>query len=83
MRDQIDELTVPELRRLLEVALPLAEREAQKLVAWSSWRREMRVIEHDSAITDIANGLNMPVLALSILLNCGSSTNKLFEGLSA
>ena len=37
--DQLDELTVPEVRWLLEVALPLAERSPQKLVAWSYWRR--------------------------------------------
>jgi hypothetical protein len=35
----MDDLTVPETRRLLEVALPLSERSARKLLAWSYWRR--------------------------------------------
>jgi SRSO17 transposase len=37
--DQVEELTVPEVRRLLEVALPLASRSARELLAWSYWRR--------------------------------------------
>ncbi len=70
--DQIDELTVPELRRLLAVVLPLSECSARKLLAWSYWRREIRVIGRGFAIIGIASGPNMLVLAQWILLNYGS-----------
>jgi hypothetical protein len=32
-------LTVPEARRLLEIALPLPDRAARERLAWSLWRR--------------------------------------------
>jgi hypothetical protein len=32
-------LTVPEVRRLLEIALPLPERSSRERLAWSLWRR--------------------------------------------
>jgi hypothetical protein len=35
-------LTVPEVRRLLEVALPLPERPPELRLAWSLWRRAKR-----------------------------------------
>ena len=36
------ELTVPEVRRLLEVALPLPYRSRELRLAWSLWRRAKR-----------------------------------------
>jgi hypothetical protein len=36
------ELTVPEVRRLLEVALPLPYRSQELRLAWSLWRRAKR-----------------------------------------
>jgi hypothetical protein len=36
------ELTVPEVRRLLEVALPLPHRTREFRLAWSLWRRAKR-----------------------------------------
>lgn len=36
------DLTVPEVRRLLEVALPLPPRSAELRLAWSAWRRAKR-----------------------------------------
>jgi len=36
------ELTVPEVRRLLEVALPLPDRPRELRLAWSLWRRAKR-----------------------------------------
>jgi len=36
------ELTVPEVRRLLEVALPLPYRPRELRLAWSLWRRAKR-----------------------------------------
>ena len=35
----LENLTVPEVRRLLEVALPLPERDLRECLAWSTWRR--------------------------------------------
>ena len=32
-------LTVPEVRRLLEIALPLPDRSRRERLAWSLWRR--------------------------------------------
>jgi hypothetical protein len=32
-------LTVPEVRRLLEIALPLPNRSSRERLAWSLWRR--------------------------------------------
>lgn len=32
-------LTVPEVRQLLEIALPLPERSSRDRLAWSLWRR--------------------------------------------
>jgi hypothetical protein len=32
-------LTVPEVRRLLEIALPLPNRSSRQRLAWSLWRR--------------------------------------------
>ncbi len=32
-------LTVPEVRRLLEIALPLPDRSSRERFAWSLWRR--------------------------------------------
>ena len=37
------ELTVPETRRLLEVALPLPSRSVELRLAWSRWRRTKRL----------------------------------------
>ena len=37
------ELTVPEVRRLLEVALPLPYRSREQRLAWSHWRRAKRL----------------------------------------
>ena len=37
------ELTVPEVRRLLEVALPLPYRSRELRLAWSLWRRAKRL----------------------------------------
>lgn len=37
------ELTVPEVRRLLEVALPLPDRSRELRLAWSRWRRAKRL----------------------------------------
>jgi hypothetical protein len=36
------ELTVPEVRRLLEIALPLPSRSNELRLAWSFWRRTKR-----------------------------------------
>lgn len=36
------ELTVPEVRRLLEIALPLSSRSPELRLAWSLWRRAKR-----------------------------------------
>lgn len=36
------QLTVPEVRRLLEIALPLPPRSAALRLAWSDWRRAKR-----------------------------------------
>jgi hypothetical protein len=36
-------MTVPEVRRLLEVALPLPTRSAELRLAWSDWRRATRL----------------------------------------
>ena len=36
------ELTVPEVRRLLEVAMPLPPRSVELRLAWSRWRRARR-----------------------------------------
>ena len=36
-------LTVPEVRRLLAVALPLPERSVAARLAWSHWRRRRRL----------------------------------------
>jgi hypothetical protein len=35
----LEDLSVPEVRRLLEVALPLPERGVRERLAWSTWRR--------------------------------------------
>jgi hypothetical protein len=35
----LEDLSVPEVRRLLEVALPLPERGVRERLAWSYWRR--------------------------------------------
>jgi hypothetical protein len=35
-------MTVPEVRRLLEVALPLPSRSPELRLAWSDWRRARR-----------------------------------------
>ena len=40
------ELTVPEVRRLLEVALPLPYRSRDLRLAWSLWRRAKRMQAH-------------------------------------
>ena len=37
------ELTVPEIRRLLAVALPLPPRSPELRLAWSNWRRAKRL----------------------------------------
>ena len=37
------ELTVPEVRRLLEIALPLPPRSKELRLAWSFWRRTKRL----------------------------------------
>ncbi|MYA21550.1 MAG: hypothetical protein F4Z30_01625 [Gemmatimonadetes bacterium] len=37
------ELTVPEVRRLLEIALPLPARSPPLRLAWSLWRRAKRL----------------------------------------
>lgn len=37
------DLTVPEVRRLLDIALPLSTRSTQLRLAWSHWRRERRL----------------------------------------
>ena len=37
------ELTVPEVRRLLEIALPRLERSRELRLAWSLWRRAKRL----------------------------------------
>ena len=42
MTAQLAELTVPEVRRLLEVALPLEARSPDQKLAWSQFRRQMR-----------------------------------------
>src|SRR5919201_3221234 len=39
LHDALIPLTVPEVRRLLEVALPLPPRSAAARLAWSTWRR--------------------------------------------
>ena len=36
---KLAELTVPEVRRLLEIALPLPPRSIEMRLAWSRWRR--------------------------------------------
>lgn len=36
-------MTVPEVRRLLEVALPLPARSPALRLAWSNWRRATRL----------------------------------------
>jgi hypothetical protein len=38
----LTELTVPEVRRLLEVALPLPHRPRELKLVWSLWRRAKR-----------------------------------------
>jgi len=57
--DQIDELMVSERRRILAVLLPLSACSVRKLLAWSYWRRQIRVIGRGFAIISIARGLNM------------------------
>jgi hypothetical protein len=42
------ELTVPEVRRLLEIALPLPARSPQLRLAWSLWRRAKRHLARQS-----------------------------------
>jgi hypothetical protein len=37
------ELTVPEVRRLLDVALPMPARSVELRLAWSDWRRARRL----------------------------------------
>jgi hypothetical protein len=39
LADVMIPLTVPEVRRLLEVALPLPVRSREARLAWSAWRR--------------------------------------------
>ncbi len=39
---ELAELTVPEVRRLLEIALPLPPRSTELRLAWSHWRRTKR-----------------------------------------
>ena len=39
---ELAELTVPEVRRLLEVALPLPLHSPELRLAWSKWRRARR-----------------------------------------
>jgi len=39
---ELAELTVPEVRRLLEVALPLPPHSPELRLAWSQWRRARR-----------------------------------------
>ena len=45
---------MPEVRRLLEVALPLPERGIRERLAWSYWRR--RKCYHASVTTAIGTG---------------------------
>ena len=40
---EVAALTVPEVRRLLEVALPLPTRSPELQLAWSWWRRSRRL----------------------------------------
>ena len=37
--DENGELTIPEIRRLLEIALPLPKRTTEIIWEWSLWRR--------------------------------------------
>uniref|UniRef100_A0A540V842 Uncharacterized protein n=1 Tax=Litorilinea aerophila TaxID=1204385 RepID=A0A540V842_9CHLR len=37
-------MTVPEVRRLLEIALPLPPRSPELRLAWSLWRRAKRLL---------------------------------------
>jgi hypothetical protein len=45
---ELAELTVPEVRRLLEVALPLHTGSAALRLAWSAWRRAKRLLARRS-----------------------------------
>jgi hypothetical protein len=49
------ELTVPEVRRLLEVALPLPYRSPKLRLAWSLWRRYKRWMARRSHFRRQAN----------------------------
>jgi hypothetical protein len=42
VRQELAEVSVPEVRRLLEIALPLAPRSPDLILVWSIWRRSKR-----------------------------------------
>ena len=69
-------MTVPEVRRLLAIALPLPVRSPEVRLAWSLFRREARGSGHVIAITDDARSADALVFALKRLHNYGCSINR-------
>jgi len=65
---------VPEVRRLLAIALPLPIRSSEVRLAWSMFRREARGSGPVAAITDDVRLDDTLVQALMRLHNYGCST---------
>ena len=69
-------MTVPEVRRLLAIALPLPVRSPEVRLAWSTFRREARDSGLVTVITGVVPSEDPLVHALMRPHNYGCSTRK-------
>ena len=65
---------MPEVRRLLAIALPLPVRSPEVRLAWSLFRREARGSGHVTAIIDVVRSADALAFAPKRLHNYGCST---------